>query len=138
MRRVERLAEETYEVFGATHLLCNNAGVSPLGKLWEFTPDDWNWLLGVNFVGVVNGIRSFVPRMIASGQPGHIMNTGSGGSFQTQAIIGAYASRGDLDALALDSLMLGLCPERFSFASLTLARFGNALLLLQLLFCFAL
>jgi len=89
---VERLAEAIYEAFGATHLLCNNAGVSPLGKLWEFTPGDWNWLLGVNFIGVANGIRTFVPRMIASGEPGHIMNTGSGGSFQAQAIIGAYAS----------------------------------------------
>src|SRR5438270_1640688 len=49
---VDRLADETYEAFGATHLLCNNAGVSPLGRLWEFTPGDWNSLLGVNFVGV--------------------------------------------------------------------------------------
>src|SRR5215204_1330137 len=78
---VERLAVETYETFGATHLLCNNAGVSPVGLVWEFTADDWRWLFGVNVLGVANGIRSFVPRMIASGEPGHVVNTGSGGSF---------------------------------------------------------
>jgi NAD(P)-dependent dehydrogenase (short-subunit alcohol dehydrogenase family) len=89
---VDRLAAETYDTFGGTHLLCNNAGVSPVGMVWEFTPDDWHWLLGVKVLGVANGIRSFVPRMIASGEPGHIMNTGSGGSFQGQAVIGAYAS----------------------------------------------
>jgi NADP-dependent 3-hydroxy acid dehydrogenase YdfG len=89
---VERLAAQTYERFGATHLLFNNAGVSPLGLIWEFEPEDWNWLFSVNVMGVVNGLRSFVPRMMASGEGGHIVNTGSGGSFQSQAVIGAYSA----------------------------------------------
>ena len=89
---VDRLADEAFSLFGAVHLLCNNAGVSPLGNVWEFTPEDWNWLFSVNVGGVMNGIRSFVPRMIASGEPAHIMNTGSGGSFRAQAIIGVYSS----------------------------------------------
>jgi NAD(P)-dependent dehydrogenase (short-subunit alcohol dehydrogenase family) len=89
---VDRLAAETFGMFGATHLLFNNAGVSPLGLIWEFEPEDWNRLFGVNVMGVVNGLRSFVPRMMASGEAGHIVNTGSGGSFQSQAALGAYAA----------------------------------------------
>ena len=89
---IDGLASATYDTFGATHLLFNNAGVSPLGMVWEFGPEDWNWLLGVNVLGVANGIRSFVPRMIAGGEPGHVVNTGSGASFQSQAALGAYAA----------------------------------------------
>src|SRR6266511_914138 len=65
---VQALADFAFDTFGAVHLLCNNAGVSPAGRVWDFTDDEWRWLLGVNVRGVANGLRSFVPRMIAQGE----------------------------------------------------------------------
>src|SRR6478736_3674036 len=61
---VEALADFAFATHGAVHLLCNNAGVSPVGRVWDYTDDEWQTLLGVNLRGVANGIRSFVPRMI--------------------------------------------------------------------------
>ena len=76
---VEALADFTYEKFGACHLLCNNAGVSvPNMPLWETEPSDFKWVHGVNIGGVAHGVQAFVPRMIASGEEGHIINTSSG------------------------------------------------------------
>lgn len=75
---LEELADRAYERFGAVHVVCNNAGVFSSGLTWEQTLDDWRWVLGVNVMGVVHGIHSFVPRMIESGEPGHIVNTASG------------------------------------------------------------
>lgn len=75
---VDALADAAYERFGAVHVLCNNAGVSGGGgPVWETTPNDWAWVLGVNLLGVVHGIQAFVPRMIAGGEPGHVVNTSS-------------------------------------------------------------
>ncbi len=71
------LADAVYAEFGAAHLLFNNAGVGSVGKIWESTATDWDWVMGVNVNGVVNGIRAFVPRMIAGGEEGHVINTAS-------------------------------------------------------------
>jgi len=76
---VEALAEEVFRRHGRTNVLVNNAGVGPpAAKVWETTPNDWRWTFGVNVHGVAYGIQSFVPRMIASGEPGYIVNTSSG------------------------------------------------------------
>ncbi|MBX6355231.1 MAG: SDR family NAD(P)-dependent oxidoreductase [Micromonosporaceae bacterium] len=74
---VRRLAEAASREFGDVHLLCNNAGVEGYldGAIWEATDKDWEWTVGVNFWSVVHGIRAFVPRMLAHGQPAHIVNT---------------------------------------------------------------
>jgi NAD(P)-dependent dehydrogenase (short-subunit alcohol dehydrogenase family) len=77
---VERLADAAYAAFGAVHLLCNNAGVAApalLQPTWENSLEDWHWILAVNLMGVVHGVRSFVPRMLAGGDEGHIVNTAS-------------------------------------------------------------
>lgn len=75
---VDALADAAFERFGAVHVLCNNAGVSGGGgALWETTEADWQWVLGVNLLGVVHGIQAFVPRMLATGEPGHVVNTSS-------------------------------------------------------------
>jgi NAD(P)-dependent dehydrogenase (short-subunit alcohol dehydrogenase family) len=75
---VEGLAAQVFADWGAVHLLCNNAGViSRQRPAWEYSLSDWQWLLGVNLWGVVHGIRSFVPRMLAGGEEGHIVNTAS-------------------------------------------------------------
>jgi NAD(P)-dependent dehydrogenase (short-subunit alcohol dehydrogenase family) len=89
---VERFAERIYAELGACHLLCNNAGVLAVGTLHERTLEDWRWLLGVNLYGVIHGILSFVPRMIASSDAGHIVNTCSSTSLFALPANGAYAT----------------------------------------------
>lgn len=76
---VDALAEYVYQRHGICHLLFNNAGVAaPSANVWETTVNDWAWVHGVNVNGVMNGIRAFVPRMIAGGEEGHVINTSSG------------------------------------------------------------
>jgi NAD(P)-dependent dehydrogenase (short-subunit alcohol dehydrogenase family) len=78
LESVEALADQVYREHGACHILCNNAGVgAPSAKVWATTPNDWRWVFGVNVTGVVNGILTFVPRMLEAGQEGHIVNTSS-------------------------------------------------------------
>ncbi|CAM5356003.1 MULTISPECIES: SDR family NAD(P)-dependent oxidoreductase [Streptomyces] len=74
------LADAAYERFGAVHVLCNNAGVGSgaEGRMWEHEVNDWKWAFAVNVWGVFHGIQAFVPRMIAGGGPGRIVNTSSG------------------------------------------------------------
>jgi len=72
-------ADKAESVFGPVHILCNNAGVSLSGKaVVDLTPEDWNWVLSVNINGPVNGILTFLPRMLKHGEPSHINFTSSG------------------------------------------------------------
>lgn len=91
---LQALAEHTWSTFGGCHLLCNNAGVSVAQlKVWETTPNDWEWVHTVNVRGVVHGIQAFVPRMIAGGEEGLVVNTSSGdGGIQPLATQSVYAS----------------------------------------------
>lgn len=73
---VSALADATYERFGAAHVVCNNAGVSGPGDPWLGPIETWTWVFGVNFWGVVHGVRAFLPRLIEQGG-GHIVNTAS-------------------------------------------------------------
>lgn len=75
--QVEALAQAAIGRFGAVHLLFNNAGVSGGMNSWKSTVNDWNWVIGVNLMGVVHGIQSFTPHMLAHGEPAHIVNTAS-------------------------------------------------------------
>lgn len=74
---VETLAHMTLDRFGAIHLLFNNAGVIKGGLLWECSLSDWEWMIGVNLWGVVHGVRTFVPLMLAQDVECHIVNTAS-------------------------------------------------------------
>jgi NAD(P)-dependent dehydrogenase (short-subunit alcohol dehydrogenase family) len=75
---VEALAQKTLEAFGAVHLLCNNAGVATSGTVvWESSLRDWEWVIGVNLWGVIHGVRTFVPIMLAQDTECHIVNTAS-------------------------------------------------------------
>ncbi len=76
-----RAAEEAERVFGPVDLLCNTAGVSQFGPVEQATDDDWDWQLDVNLKGVINGVRTFMPRMIGRGAGGHIVNTASMSAF---------------------------------------------------------
>jgi NAD(P)-dependent dehydrogenase (short-subunit alcohol dehydrogenase family) len=72
-----RAADATERAFGNVHILCNNAGVGMLGHIELVRYDDWDWCLSVNLGGVVNGVQTFLPRMLAHGEPSHIVNTSS-------------------------------------------------------------
>ncbi len=91
---VNRLADQVFERHGRCHLLFNNAGVAaPSANIWETTPNDWKWVHGVNVLGVVHGIQAFVPRMIASAEPGYVINTSSGdGGISALPYQSVYAS----------------------------------------------
>ena len=93
---VEKLADFTFEKYGNTHILCNNAGVG-LGeakrRIWSLPDNDWHWGFAVNTFGVVNGIRHFVPRMLEMNEEGHIVNTSSAnGGLTSLATTPIYAS----------------------------------------------
>ncbi|MCO5243954.1 MAG: SDR family NAD(P)-dependent oxidoreductase [Anaerolineae bacterium] len=74
---VDTLARMTLDRFGAVHLLFNNAGVVKGGLLWEYSLSDWEWIINVNLWGVVHGVRTFVPLMLAQDVECHIVNTAS-------------------------------------------------------------
>jgi NAD(P)-dependent dehydrogenase (short-subunit alcohol dehydrogenase family) len=76
--QVEALAAQTLSTYGAVHVVCNNAGVAT-GAMpsWNSTLDDWNWILGVNLMGAIYGVRTFLPILIDQGAGGHIVNTAS-------------------------------------------------------------
>ena len=77
VEEVEALAKKTLNAFGAVHLLFNNAGVGAGSTVWETTPNDWAWVLNVNFWGVLHGIRTFLPIMFAQEEESYIINTSS-------------------------------------------------------------
>jgi NAD(P)-dependent dehydrogenase (short-subunit alcohol dehydrogenase family) len=76
-QQVEALAQEAYRQLGAVHALFNNAGVAVTGPAWSATLEDWQWVLGINLMGVVHGVRAFVPRMLQANTEGHVVNTAS-------------------------------------------------------------
>jgi len=86
---VEAFAALADRELGGAHVVCNNAGVSPLGAAWETSVDDWRWILGVNLWGVIHGVRSFVPRLMARGE-GHVVNTASVAGIINPPGSGAY------------------------------------------------
>lgn len=91
----EALANAVFEQYGACHLLWNNAGVTSGGggNPWEQEPNDWKWCFGVNVFGTANGVLAFVPRMIASGEPGVVVTTSSGdGGIAPVPYASVYAS----------------------------------------------
>lgn len=78
---VESLAKKAIAEFGKIHIVCNNAGVASTGSgmkpIWEISDRDWQWVMGVNFWGVLYGVQAFVPHMLEHGEEGHIVNTAS-------------------------------------------------------------
>ncbi|MCA0324309.1 MAG: SDR family oxidoreductase [Proteobacteria bacterium] len=92
---VEQLAQEVQATFGAPHFVFNNAGVGAGGLVWENSVRDWEWVLGVNLWGVINGVRSFTPLMLAAAKAdasyqGHIVNTASMAGLLTPPNMGIY------------------------------------------------
>ena len=88
--QVEALAALAFERFGNVHLLVNNAGVGHNRPVWETTQADWDWVMGVNLYGVINGLRAFIPTMLARGEAGHIVNTASMAGLLSQPGLAIY------------------------------------------------
>ena len=108
------LADTVYDTFGACHLLFNNAGVAaPSANVWETTANDWKWVHGVNVLGVVHGIQAFVPRMIAAGEEGHVINTSSGdGGVSPLPYQSVYASSKAAVRFASSSVVTSIADPR--------------------------
>jgi NAD(P)-dependent dehydrogenase (short-subunit alcohol dehydrogenase family) len=108
---VEHLAQQSYQHYGKVHVLCNNAGVVPSGRhrpVWEQPLEDWRWSLDVNLMGVIHGMRSFVPRMLAQDSPAHIVNTASVAGFMSGSGSTAYSAAKHAVVRASEALYAGL------------------------------
>ncbi|MFM9880993.1 MAG: SDR family oxidoreductase [Burkholderiaceae bacterium] len=93
--QVEALGAATLARFGAPHFVFNNAGVGAGGLIWEHTAQDWNWVVGVNLMGVAHGVRVFTPMMLAAAKQepawrGHITNTASMAGLVCAPNMGVY------------------------------------------------
>jgi NAD(P)-dependent dehydrogenase (short-subunit alcohol dehydrogenase family) len=92
---VEMLGEQTLKRFGAPSFVFNNAGVGAGGLIWEHTLKDWEWVVGVNLMGVAHGVRVFTPMMLAAAKAdpsyrGHIVNTASMAGLLNAPNMGVY------------------------------------------------
>jgi NAD(P)-dependent dehydrogenase (short-subunit alcohol dehydrogenase family) len=115
-----RAADETERALGNVHIVCNNAGINLFNDISEATYQDWDWVLGVNLGGVVNGVVTFVPRIKAHREGGHVVNTASMAAFIAGPGAGIYttakfAVHGLSDALRWSLLPHGIgvsmvCP----------------------------
>jgi NAD(P)-dependent dehydrogenase (short-subunit alcohol dehydrogenase family) len=93
LEEMRRLADAAFDLgSGTVEVLCNNAGVLLWGNSLLSTRDDWRWVFDVNVMGVVNGIATFLPRMIEQGSPAHIVNTSSMAALRSGADMVAYGA----------------------------------------------
>src|SRR5689334_12476336 len=89
---VERAAQAAFEAFGKVHVVCNNAGVAAGGGIDHISLDNWRWVIDVNLMGVLHGIKSFVPHIRAHGEGGHIVNTASMAGMQSGLGLSPYGA----------------------------------------------
>ncbi len=120
--QVTTLADAVFDRWGQVDVVCNNAGVFVGGLIWDRPDQDFEFVLGANLWGVINGIRAFVPRMIAQGTEGHVVNTSSvagllGAPFEAPYAISKFAAFAATESLAHDLQAVGskirasvLCP----------------------------
>jgi NAD(P)-dependent dehydrogenase (short-subunit alcohol dehydrogenase family) len=89
---VRALADAAERRFGGVHVVCNNAGVATFGEIAQATHADWVYTIGVNLWGVVHGVETFVPRLLARGEGGHIVNTASMAGLVGMRWLGIYSA----------------------------------------------
>ena len=92
LESVRALADAAERRFGAVHIVCNNAGVATFGEIAASTHADWEYTMGVNFWGVVHGVEVFVPRLLARGDGGHVVNTASMAGLVGMHWLGVYCA----------------------------------------------
>ncbi len=105
---VEGLLATAVERFGRVHVACNNAGIAgPFGKTsWELSAHDWEWVIGVDLWGVINGVRVFAPHLVAHGE-GHIVNTASLAGLTTGTVVPASYHTAKHGVVALSECLFG-------------------------------
>ena len=108
---LKRAADEVEAKFGPVSLLFNNAGVNLFQKIEDSSYDDWDWLLGVDLQGPINGVMTFVPRMIAAGKGGYIVNTASMAAFLAAGVCGIYNTTKFAVRGLSESLRASLAPH---------------------------
>ncbi len=108
---VERAARASFDAFGNAHVVCNNAGVAAGGGIDDIALDSWRWVLDVNLMGVVHGIRAFLPHMRAHGEGGHIVNTASMAGMQSGLGFSPYTA----SKFAVVGMSEGLAPQLAPF-----------------------
>jgi NAD(P)-dependent dehydrogenase (short-subunit alcohol dehydrogenase family) len=120
--QVDSLADGVFDRWGQVDVVCNNAGVFVGGLIWDRPDEDFEFVLGANLWGILHGIRAFVPRMIAQGTEGHVVNTSSvagllGAPFEAPYSISKFAAFAATESLAHDLQAVGsrikasvLCP----------------------------
>lgn len=89
---VDRAAEASFQAFGNVHVVCNNAGVGGGSGIDDISLDAWRWVIDVNLMGVVHGIRTFLPQIRAHGEGGHIVNTASMAGMNSGMGFSAYSA----------------------------------------------
>jgi NAD(P)-dependent dehydrogenase (short-subunit alcohol dehydrogenase family) len=89
---VERAAQAAFDAFGNVHVVCNNAGVAAGGGIDHISLDNWRWVIDVNLMGVLHGIKSFLPHIRAHGEGGHIVNTASMAGMQSDLGFSPYGA----------------------------------------------
>ena len=104
-------AAATVAAFGKVHLLFNNAGISFFGPMDQAKDGDWDWMLGVNLYGVVNGVQAFLPHLKAHGEPCHIVNTASMAGLLVGPGMGLYSASKFAVVGLSNSLRLDLAPH---------------------------
>ncbi|HUM00635.1 MAG TPA: SDR family NAD(P)-dependent oxidoreductase [Mycobacterium sp.] len=87
-----RFAEATFARFGRVDLLVNNAGVGLVGRFLDTSRKDWEWLIGINLMGVVHGCDAFLPTMVESGRGGHVVNLSSAAGVLANPQLTAYSA----------------------------------------------
>src|SRR4029453_11604444 len=107
LAQVRALADAAGARFGAVHVVCNNAGVAVMGAQADATHADWEYTMRVNFWGVAHGVETFVPRLLAQGQGGHIVNTASMAGLVGMEWLGIYCA----SKFAVVGLTEGLARE---------------------------
>ncbi len=116
---MERAAQETIEVFGKVHVLCNNAGVAARGQIDEHSYEDWDYVMGVCVGGTINGLVNFLPLIKSHGEGGHIVNTASmAGMIPVPGFVGSYSTAKFAVRGMSDSLRLTLAPHRIGVSVL--------------------
>ena len=111
-------ADEAEKAFGKIHILCNNAGINIFGPADEATYDDWDWVINVNLYGVINGLMSFLPKIKAHGEGGHIVNTASMAAFVLSLNTGVYGATKHAVRGLSETLWYNLAPQNIGVSIL--------------------
>lgn len=115
---MERAAQQTEAAFGKVHLLCNNAGVSMSEYADKMRYADWDWLIGIDFLGVINGVQTFLPRLKSHGEGAHIVNTASILGLAPSPRMAAYSAAKSAVISLSEVLRADLSPYRIGVSVL--------------------